>query len=136
MKTIIRWAKAGALLLVVIVFWIVLRVGAIFAVLAAVLYAAWLYLLWNRIRSLRVAVEGNMLIQTDGAGSPIAQINLDEPYKVDVSFKSFLKAIYTIKQSGSKVQFTSEADNARHIAVDVLRVSKEWPPVGPWNFGW
>lgn len=108
----------------------------VFGAPLAMAYFAWLNYRWRQVKSFGIIKRDNQLIQTDNQGKETATITLNRPYTVDVSFKSFLKAIYTIKQNQTKVQFTSDTMNARYIAVDVLGVTKEWPPVGPWNFGW
>jgi hypothetical protein len=135
MKTIIGWVLGTLLLLAVLAS---LAVGLLpyVAIPPALAYFPWLYYRWHRLKSCGIIQQDSRLIQIDSAGRKTAEIDLSRPYLVDVSFKSFLKAIYTIRQGNAKVQFTSDADNARHIAVDVLGASKEWPPVGPWNFGW
>jgi hypothetical protein len=135
MKIVIRWVVATLLILAALASLVVGLLPYV-AIPPALAYFAWLYYRWHRLKSCGITQKDSRLIQIDKAGREIAEIDLSRPYVVDVSFKSFLKAIYTIKQANAKVQFTSEAENARHFAVDILGASKEWPPVGPWNFGW
>ena len=115
--------------------WIVFYIPFI-AVPFALAYFGWLYYKWHQLKSFGIVKRDDRIVQTDIQGRELASINLGKPYKVDVSFKSYLKPMYTIRQGDVKVQFTSDTKNAKYIAVDVLGVTKEWPPVGPWNFGW
>lgn len=134
--TIRRWAKVVFLLLVVALLWIGMYFILFIAVPAALAYFAWLYYKWHQLKSFGIIKRNDQIVQTDNQGKEISSIDLNKPYKVDVSFKSFLKPMYTIKQDRATVQFTSDTKNAKYIAVDVLGVTKEWPPVGPWNYGW
>lgn len=94
-------------------------------------YCFLLYRYWQKKKAMMVVVRGNSLVQTDSHGNEVSSIDLTAPYKAHVDYFPFMKSVFTVKQQNATVQFSSDAENARHIAMNVLRLTAEWPPVDP-----
>ena len=83
-----------------------------------------------------VSVEDNMLRQIDNEGNTIKTISLLEPHKVRIPYSVLFKALYRYEQGNTRIEFTSEMENAREVVIQKLRIHEEWPPVMRFSLYW
>lgn len=83
----------------------------------------------------RYRVEGRQLLQLDMDDYPMARIDLDEDFEVDIPHRGNGVGVVRVRQGMEIFEMPSSADGAEAIARTTLGITR-WPPDAPWNFGY